>query len=89
MKNKNIIIISALAFTIITIIAPILSLISEKLKLNASYSPGAIFFWVIIWITILRLARNKPIPKSQNRLLTFLVIASSIAFTGYILYCFK
>lgn len=90
MKKRNkILIITALVFTLLTIVAPILSLISEKLKLSTKYSPAMILIWVIVWITILRLSRNYQIPKAQNRLLTFLVIASSVAFTGFILYCFK
>ena len=98
-KKSKIIIISAFSLTLLTIAAPILSLISNNLKLSAKYAPGAIFIWVIIWITILRLSRNYPrgagsrfarqISKTQNRLLTFLVIASSIAFTAFILYCFR
>ncbi len=90
MQTKSkIIIISALTLTAITIIAPALTLISDNLKLSSKYAPGAILIWVISWITILRLSRNYPIPKAQNRLLTFLVIASSIAFTSFVLYCFK
>ena len=88
-KKSKIIIISAFSLTFLTIIAPTLSLISDNLKLDAKYAPGSILIWVIIWITILRLSRNYQIPKAQNRLLTFLVIASSIAFTAFVLYCFK
>ena len=89
MKKQKILLITSLIFTLLTLAAPILSLISQNLKLNTKYAPGAIFIWVIVWISILRLSRNYQIEKAQNRLLTFLVIASSIAFTSFILYCFK
>jgi len=89
MKKEKILLIASLIFTLLTLIAPILSLISDNLKLSVKYAPGAIFIWVIIWITILRLSRNYQIEKAQNRLLTFLVIASSIAFTSFVLYGFK
>ncbi|MCX6811447.1 MAG: hypothetical protein NT039_02020 [Candidatus Berkelbacteria bacterium] len=88
-RINKILFIAALIFTALTIIVPLLSLISENLKLASKYAPSAIFIWVIIWITILRLSQNYKIPRIQNRLLIFLVIASSIAFTGFILYCFK
>ena len=88
-RNNKILFIAALIFTGLTIVAPLLSLISQNLKLSVKYAPSAIFIWVIIWITILRLSQNNKIPQAQNRLLIFLVIASSVAFTGFILYCFK
>jgi hypothetical protein len=86
---NKILLIVALIYTGVTIIAPLFSLISENLRLASKYAPSAIFIWVIIWITLLRLSQNYKIPRAQNRLLIFLVIASSIAFTGFILYCFK
>ena len=89
MNKQKILLVVSFTFTLLTIVAPALSLISDNLKLSAKYAPGAIFIWVIGWISILRLSRNYQIPKSQNRLLTFLVIASSIAFTSFVLYCFK
>jgi hypothetical protein len=88
-RNNKILLIISLVFTTLTIIAPLLSQISQKLKLSNKYAPFSILIWVIIWITILRISKNNMVPKAQNRLLTFLVIASSVAFTGFILYCFK
>lgn len=89
MNKQKILLIISLVFTLLTVAAPTLSLISERLKLNAKYAPGMILIWVIVWISILRLSRNYQISRVQNRLLTFLVIASSIAFTAFILYCFR
>jgi hypothetical protein len=88
-RTNKILLIVALIFTGLTIIVPLLSLISQNLKLSVKYAPSTILIWVIIWITILRLSQSNKILQAQNRLLIFLVIASSIAFTGFILYCFK
>ena len=89
MNKQKILLVISIVFTILTLEAPALSLISNNLKLNSKYAPISIFIWVIGWITILRLSKNYNISKIQNRLLTFLVIASSIAFTSFILYGFK
>jgi len=90
MKNKQkILLFVSIAFSLLTIIAPILTLIFKNLRLAADRGVILILIWVIVWITILRLSRNYKIPKKQNRLLTFLVIASSIAFTAFILYGLK